>query len=56
MKISVILTTYNRGRTYLRQAIQSVVNQTYKNWELIIFDNYSTDNTDDIINQYKKVP
>ncbi len=52
MKISVILTTYNRGRTYLRQAIQSVVNQTYKNWELIIFDNYSTDNTDEIVREF----
>ncbi len=54
MKISVILTTYNRGKTYLRQAIQSVVDQTYKNWELIIFDNYSTDNTDEIVREFSK--
>ena len=52
MKISVILTTYNRGETFLRGAIQSVVNQTYKDWELIIFDNYSTDNTDDVVDEF----
>jgi glycosyltransferase involved in cell wall biosynthesis len=52
MKISIILTTYNRGRTFLRQAIQSVIDQTYKDWELIILDNYSTDNTDDIVNEF----
>ena len=52
MKISVILTTYNRGGTFLRQAIQSVVDQTYKDWELIIFDNYSTDNTDDVVKEF----
>ena len=53
MKFSIILTTYNRGRTFLRQAIESVINQTYTNWELIIFDNYSTDNTDEIITELK---
>ena len=52
MKISVILTTYNRGGTFLRQAIQSVVDQTYKDLELIIFDNYSTDNTDAVVNEF----
>ena len=52
MKISIILTTYNRGGTFLRQAIQSVVDQTYKDWELIIFDNYSTDNTDAVVNEF----
>jgi glycosyltransferase involved in cell wall biosynthesis len=53
MKFSVILTTYNRGGTFLKQAIRSVVNQTYKNWELIIFDNYSADNTDEIVSEFK---
>ena len=52
MKISIILTTYNRGETFLRESIQSVVNQTYKDWELIIFDNYSTDNTDSVVNEF----
>ena len=37
----------------LQQSIDSVVNQTYNNWELLIYDNYSTDNTDEIIAQYK---
>ena len=53
MKFSVILTTYNRGHTFLQQSIESVVTQSYHNWELLIYDNYSTDSTDEIIAQYK---
>ncbi len=53
MKFSVILTTYNRGDSFLQQSIDSVVNQTYNDWELLIYDNYSTDNTDEIVAQYK---
>ena len=52
MLISIILPTYNRGNL-LEVAIKSVLDQSYSNWELIIIDNNSTDNTDDIINQYK---
>ena len=37
---SVILPTFNRA-TLLRRAIQSVVEQTYENWELIIIDKFS---------------
>lgn len=53
MKFSIILTTYNRGDTFLRQSIESVVNQTYNNWELLIYDNYSTDTTDEVVSQFK---
>lgn len=46
--ISVIMPTYNRGYM-IKDAINSVINQTYKNWELIIVDDGSYDNTEDII-------
>jgi glycosyltransferase involved in cell wall biosynthesis len=55
-KITVILPTYNgatRGNgKYLREAIESVLGQTYKNFELIIINDCSTDNTEDIIKEY----
>ncbi len=42
--ISVVIPTYNRADDLLN-AIESVLNQTYECWELLIIDNYSTDNT-----------
>lgn len=50
-RVSVILTTYNRS-TFLKNAIKSVLNQTFKDFELIIVDDNSTDNTPDIIKCY----
>lgn len=50
-KISVIITNYNYGE-YIEQAIDSVVNQTFTDWELIIVDNGSTDNSINIISNY----
>lgn len=49
--ISIIMTAYNASK-YIAQAIQSIVNQTYTNWELIITDDESTDNTVDIIKSF----
>lgn len=43
-KVSIIMPVYNRER-YIQKSITSVLNQTYKNWELIIVDDCSTDNT-----------
>ena len=53
-KYSIILPTYNRANSYLKNAIESVINQTYKNWELLVIDNHSTDNTKELINSYEK--
>lgn len=53
MKISVIVTTYNRFNL-LQETINSILNQTYKNFELIIIDNYSIDNTEKIVKTYIK--
>ena len=49
--VSVIIPNYNHSR-YLDQRIQSVLAQTYKNFELIILDDKSTDNSVDVINKY----
>lgn len=50
IKVSVIIPTYNRAKDLIR-AIDSVVNQTYKDWEVIVVDNHSSDETDAVINQ-----
>jgi len=49
--ISVIMPNYNYGQ-FIEESICSVLNQTYKNLELIIIDNYSDDNTDEIISKF----
>lgn len=47
-KVSIIMPAYNTGERIL-DAINSIVDQTYKNWELIIVDDCSTDNTMNVI-------
>ncbi len=49
--ISVIMSVYN-GETYLFEAIESVRNQTFKNWELIVINDCSTDTTADILAEF----
>jgi glycosyltransferase involved in cell wall biosynthesis len=51
-KVSIVLPTYN-GAKYLRQSIDSCLNQTYKNIELIIVDDGSRDETPQIIRSYQ---
>lgn len=50
-KISIILPVYN-GETYLRDSIESILNQTYSNFELIIVDDGSIDNSSEIAQNY----
>ena len=52
MKISVILPVYNSEK-YIRKAIESVLNQTFSDFELIIVNDGSTDNTLDIIKSFE---
>ena len=49
--ISIIIPNFNHAK-YISRAIDSVINQTFKNWEIIIVDNHSTDESDQIIEPY----
>ena len=51
MKVSVVMPSYNAAK-YIKEAIDSVINQTEEDWELIIVDNNSTDGTRQIIKTY----
>lgn len=50
--VSIIMPSYNTA-PYISSSIQSVINQTYNNWELIIVDDCSTDNTEDVLSEIK---
>ena len=50
-KVNIILATYNGGR-FLKEQLDSLINQTYDNISIYIRDDGSTDNTIDIINEY----
>ena len=50
--VSVIMNCFN-GENYLKEAIHSVISQTYKNWELIFWDNQSKDESSEIFKSYK---
>lgn len=49
--VSIVMPSYNTGR-FIKETIESVLAQTYPVWELIIVDDCSTDNTDDVFSQY----
>jgi glycosyltransferase involved in cell wall biosynthesis len=51
--VSIILPTYNRVNT-LKLSVQSVLNQTFKDWELLVLDNGSTDGTEKLMLDYEK--
>lgn len=49
--VSIIMPSYNTGR-FISETIESVLAQSYTTWELIIVDDCSTDNTDDVVGRY----
>ena len=51
--ISILMNCYN-GEAYLREALESVLAQTYQNWELIFWDNQSTDGSAEILKSYEE--
>ena len=51
MKISIVTASYNY-QDYIKETIQSVLDQTYSDWELIIVDDCSTDNSVDVIKSF----
>ena len=50
--ISIIIPTYNQANL-LREAIQSILDQTFTDWEAIVVNNYSEDNTIEIVESFK---
>lgn len=51
MKFSILITSYNKG-IYLENCIESCINQSNKDFEIIIADNYSSDGTENILERY----
>ncbi|MCR5202700.1 MAG: glycosyltransferase family 2 protein [Lachnospiraceae bacterium] len=52
-KYTILLATYN-GEKYIKEFLDSLKNQSYTNWDLVVFDDESTDETVNIINEFKK--
>ena len=50
--VSIIMNCYN-GDKYLRKSIKSIISQSYKNWELIFWDNMSEDNSRNILKSFE---
>jgi len=53
--ISIIIPTYNRSKL-IERSLKSIEDQTIKNYEIIIVDNYSTDNTSSVIKSFSHLP
>ena len=49
--VSIIMPSWNTGR-FIAESIESVINQTYANWELLIVDDCSTDNTNEVVRKF----
>src|SRR3990167_9298210 len=50
--ISVVIPTYNHAK-YLHIALESVIKQSFSNWEVIVVNNYSEDNTIDVVEAFQ---
>ena len=53
MKFSILISSFNKGK-YLDKCITSCINQHEKDYEIILFDNYSTDNTFKVLKKFQK--
>ena len=53
MKVSIIINCHN-GEKYLKECLQSILNQSYRNFEVIFFDNKSNDQSKNIFLSYKQ--
>ncbi len=51
--VSIVMPAYNSGK-YIKASIESVLNQTYSNWELLVVDDNSNDNTADIAKSFSE--
>ena len=49
--VSIVMPSFNTGK-FISESIESVLNQTYRNWELLIVDDCSTDNTETIVKNF----
>ena len=52
IKISVIIAVYNTKEEYLREAIESILSQRYKDFELLIINDGSTNNVEEVVKSY----
>ena len=52
-KIDILMATYNGGK-YVEEQLKSIISQSYENWNLVIRDDGSSDNTLKILNEYSK--
>lgn len=50
--VSIIIPTYNRAQL-IEETLDSILQQTYRNWECLVIDDDSTDNTDEILEKYR---
>ena len=50
---SIVIPTYNHAH-FIGRALQSVIDQTYTNWEAIVIDNHSEDNTDNVVHSFNE--
>ena len=51
--VSIVIPVYNAGR-YIKRCVDSIIEQTYQNWEIIAINDGSTDDSLAILNQYKE--
>ena len=52
--ISVLITNYNKSK-FIKRSLKSVISNRYKNYEIILFDDASTDNSLKILKQFKDI-